>query len=295
MSEGEEAAPPSQPRHILEVEGSKFDLNGLFGFVVLQDLLRSLSRQRDAQMELITKLREDLETANRNGDETAKRLKAEIDLKATEKALTALALETSRDKTAMQRQHESFENEVGKRFTKHEQRLESQQSKLYDCKVALDTKAESRTVDALTTRVDSCSTAVELADAKIALKARIDEVEAATTARHQAAEVLGELHDKRISQLEDTAKTLATKAELEALGQRCHQADEKQVRACRISSSSAPLWRLATRARRRRGTQESRAGRAEGTEGIVRGHRREVESMHPSVLCACVCVALCAG
>lgn len=224
-----EAAASARPRHVIEVEGNKFDLNALFGFSVLQELLRSLSKQQDAQMDLISKLREDLETANRNGDETAKRLKAEIDTKATEKALNALQQEVARDKQAAQRQHESFSNEVEKKFTKHEQRLESQQSKLYDCKVALDTKAESRTVEQLTTRVDSCATAVELADAKIALKARVDEVEANTTARHAQAEAQLESHDKRLSTLEDTAKTLATKAEMEALGQRCHAADEKQA------------------------------------------------------------------
>ena len=231
MDEEERAEPSSAvpaSAHV-EIEGDRFDLNALFGFSVLQNLLRSLTKQQDSQMELIRQLREDLETANRNGDETAKRLKADIDLRATEKALTALALETSRDKTAMQKKQENFENDVGKQFTKLDQRMESQQSKLYDCKVALDTKAESRTVDALTTRVDGCATAVELADAKIALKARIDEVEAATTARHKAAEVLGELHDKRILQLEETSKTLATKTELETLGRQCKEADEKQV------------------------------------------------------------------
>jgi hypothetical protein len=215
----------------LEVDGLKFDLEALFSFRVLQDLLHSLGHQQDTQMDLISTLREDLETANRNGDETAKRLKADIDLKATEKALTALALETSRDKAAMQRKQESFESEAGKRFAKHEQRLDSQQSKLYDTKVALDTKAESRTVDALTTRVDGCATAVELADAKIALRARIDEVETAMTARHEASEALGELHGRRISQLEELSKTLATKIEMDRLEKRCQEADEKQVRA----------------------------------------------------------------
>jgi hypothetical protein len=154
----------------LKVDGAKYDLNALFGFTVLQDLLRSLSKQQDHQLELIQQLREDLEAEKRNGEEVAKRLKAEIDLKATEKALTALALETSRDKTAMQKKHETFESEVSKKFAKHEQRLETQQSKLYDCKVSLDTKAETRTLDALTTRVDGCATAVELADAKLALR-----------------------------------------------------------------------------------------------------------------------------
>ena len=42
------------------VNDSTFDLDALFGFKVLQDLLRSLSKQQDAQMELIRGLRADL-------------------------------------------------------------------------------------------------------------------------------------------------------------------------------------------------------------------------------------------
>ena len=129
----------------------------------------------------------------------------------------------------MERKHDNFENEVNKHFAKHEQRLETQQSKLYDCKVALDTKAETRTVDALTTRVDGCATAVELADTKIALRARIDEVEAATTARHVKAEAQLEVHGARLSKLEEYSLTLATKDETAALEQRCKDADHAQA------------------------------------------------------------------
>ena len=64
-----------------------FDLTALFSFQVLQDLLRSLSKQQDAQMDLIRGLRSDLETANSNGDDMAKKLKLDIDLKATDKDL----------------------------------------------------------------------------------------------------------------------------------------------------------------------------------------------------------------
>ena len=185
-----------------------------------------MSRQQDAQMELIRGLREDLETANKNGDDTAKKLKAEIDLKATEKALTALALETSRDKQAAQKKSEQFEKQVDTKFNKHEQRLEAQQSKLYDCKVALDTKAETRTVDALTTRVDGCATTVELADTKIALRNKIQEIEDTNTSRFEAIEVTQGLHANRIDALEDYAKTVATRAELQALDKACREADE---------------------------------------------------------------------
>ena len=103
-------------------------------------------------------------------------------------------LEVSRDKAATDKKIETFESQTERTFSKHEQRLETQQSKLYDCKVALDTKAEQRTVDALTTRVDGCATAVELADTKLALKARIEEVEMATTARHDAADARLDAH-----------------------------------------------------------------------------------------------------
>ncbi|MEC7227453.1 MAG: hypothetical protein VXW00_11330, partial [Candidatus Latescibacterota bacterium] len=45
-----------------------------------------------AQMELIGRLRDDLERSKKEGEEAMNKLKVEIDLKATEKALTALAL-----------------------------------------------------------------------------------------------------------------------------------------------------------------------------------------------------------
>jgi hypothetical protein len=37
----------------LKVDGTKYDLNALFGFTVLQDLLRSLSKQQDHQPPLL--------------------------------------------------------------------------------------------------------------------------------------------------------------------------------------------------------------------------------------------------
>ena len=179
-----EAAPeavPSEPKaagSMLKVDGQRFDLSALLNFQVLQDLLRSFSQQSEVQLEMIRGLQRDLEAEKRSGEEMVKRLKAEIDLKATEKALSALALETSRDKAAMQKKIEQLEASTQKKFDKHEQKMESQQSKLYDVKVELDTKAAQRTVDALTTRVDGCATAVELADAKILLKSKIEEARA---------------------------------------------------------------------------------------------------------------------
>lgn len=179
-----EAAPeavPSEPKAVgsmLKVDGQRFDLSALLNFQVLQDLLRSFSQQSEVQLEMIRGLQRDLEAEKRSGEEMVKRLKAEIDLKATEKALSALALETSRDKAAMQKKIEQLEASTQKKFDKHEQKMESQQSKLYDVKVELDTKAAQRTVDALTTRVDGCATAVELADAKILLKSKIEEARA---------------------------------------------------------------------------------------------------------------------
>ena len=98
--------------------------------------------------------------------------------------------------------------------------------KLYDCKVALDTKAETRTVDALTTRVDGCATTVELADTKIALRNKIQEIEDTNTSRFEAIEVTQGLHANRIDALEDYAKTVATRAELQALDKACREADE---------------------------------------------------------------------
>jgi hypothetical protein len=215
---------PSRP---LNVQGSKFDLNALFGFSMLQDLLQTLSAQQDSQLELIKQLREDLTAANKAGKETAERLQAEIDLKATEKALVALQTETSRADAAMQKKQEQFEDKVEKRFDKVDQRLDSQQSKLYDCKVALDTKAEQRSLEALTTRVDGCATAVELADAKLAMKMRVDEVETATTKRHDATDAIVEQHSKRIGQTEDVTKTFASREEVKAVELRYQQADEK--------------------------------------------------------------------
>jgi len=258
----------------LKVDGAKYDLNALFGFTVLQDLLRSLSKQQDHQLELIQQLREDLEAEKRNGEEVAKRLKAEIDLKATEKALTALALETSRDKTAMQKKHETFESEVSKKFAKHEQRLETQQSKLYDCKVSLDTKAETRTLDALTTRVDGCATAVELADAKLALRTRIDEVEKASTARHEAAEVQLEVHASRLTALEGHSKTLATKDEMANLEKRSQEADQAQREETKaVEKRGAANLSEATR------VLEARHVRAEETLERHWSHIRNVEEL----------------
>ena len=214
----------------ISISGVPFDLSALFNFQVLQDLLRQFKIQQDEQLELIKGLRADLTAASKLGDDSAHRLKAEIDTKASEKALTAFQLEVSRDKAAMEKKVETFENATQKTFTKHEQRLESQQSKLYDCKVALDTKAEQRTVDALTTRVDGCATAVELADTKLALKARIEEVEMATTARHDAADARLDAHGKRLDDLEAYQKTLATKEEVLGLEARMKQADEQAMR-----------------------------------------------------------------
>ena len=214
----------------ISISGVPFDLSALFNFQVLQDLLRQFKIQQDEQLELIKGLRADLTAASKLGDDSAHRLKAEIDTKASEKALTAFQLEVSRDKAAMEKKVETFENATQKTFTKHEQRLESQQSKLYDCKVALDTKAEQRTVDALTTRVDGCATAVELADTKLALKARIEEVEMATTARHDAADARLDAHGKRLDDLEAYQKTLATKEEVAGLEARMKKADEQAMR-----------------------------------------------------------------
>ena len=270
---GASAAPMMRASEVM-VGSDRYDLNALFGFTVLQDLLRSMGQQQDAQMELIRKLREDLEQSKKEGDETAKRLKAEIDLKATEKALTALALETSRDKTAMTKKVETFEADTAKKFEKHHQRLETQQSKLYDVKVALDTKAEARTVDQLTTRVDGCATAVELADAKIALKARIDEVESATTARHKATEVLNELQDKRLNALEEHSLTLATKVEVNDLATRLDEADAAQVEETKALEARREAA-LAEAVR----VLEARHGRAEETMERHWSHIRNVEEL----------------
>lgn len=104
-----------------------------------------------------------------------KKLKDQIDSKSTEKALTALALETSRDKAAMQRKHDNLESSINRRFEKTEARAEQLQSKIYDCKVELETRlVNQQGVDMLTTRVDACATTVELADVKAALKAQQD-------------------------------------------------------------------------------------------------------------------------
>ena len=275
MSDTDEpAAAAASSSKDLVVNNATFDLDALFGFKALQDLLRQLAKQQDAQLELIQGLRADLGSANSNGDDVAKKLKAEIDLKASEKALTELALETSRDKTAMQKQHEQFSNETEKKFAKHEQKLETQQSKLYDCKVALDTKAETRTVDALTTRVDGCATAVELADAKIALRSKIDDVEAATGARHSKAEANLEMHGNRISDLERLSLTLATKEEMKDLEKRCVDADKAQADETRaVEERGKHALGEATR------VLEARHAKAEETMERHWSHIRNVEEL----------------
>jgi len=204
----------SHSRHV-DLDGSKFDLNALFNFTHLQDFLRTLAAQQRQQMQLIQGLRSDLEKANREGEVVAQKLKAEIDTKATEKALTALALETSRDKAAMQRKHENLESTMTKRFEKNEAKTEQLQSKIYDCKVELETKAAQRTVDALTTRVDACATAVELADVKTQITTRLDESDKENNERHERNEATQQMNTKRIVAIEQMAKGLCTKKELE--------------------------------------------------------------------------------
>ena len=222
-TEGEAELPPapagdvgggSHSRHV-DLDGSKFDLNALFNFTHLQDFLRTLAAQQRQQMQLIQGLRGDLEKANREGEVVAQKLKAEIDTKATEKALTALALETSRDKAAMQRKHENLESTMTKRFEKNEAKTEQLQSKIYDCKVELETKAAQRTVDALTTRVDACATAVELADVKTQITTRLDESDKENNERHERNEATQQMNTKRIVAIEQMAKGLCTKKELE--------------------------------------------------------------------------------
>ena len=87
----------SEKKMNISVDGTAFDLTALLNFSLLQDMLRKLAQQQREQATLIRGLRQDLEKANREGEAVAKRLKDEIDTKANEKALTALALETQRD------------------------------------------------------------------------------------------------------------------------------------------------------------------------------------------------------
>ena len=90
-------------------------------------------------------------------------------------------------------------------------------------------KAAQRTVDILTTRVDACATAVELADAKKVITERIDELEKTNNARHEQSEATQAMNTKRIITLEQLSRTLATKAEVSELEGRMNEADAAQV------------------------------------------------------------------
>jgi len=219
------ASQAAERRMNVTVDGNDFDLNALFSFAHLQDLIRQLIHQQHAHQRLIQGLRQDLETANRNGEATAKRLKDEIDTKATEKSVTALALETQRDKAAMEKRLENMESSMTKQFEKMDTRLETMQSKLYDVKVELETKAPQRVVDQLGQRVDQCATAVELADAKKGLGERIGELKDATEKRFDQNEAAIELNTKRILSVEAIQKKLATKEELMAMNEKLTEAD----------------------------------------------------------------------
>ena len=77
--------------------------------------------------------------------------------------------------------------------------------------------------------MDSCATAVELADARIALKATIEENEAATTKRHYEAEDRLGAHDKILATHQDSNKHFASKKDVEDLQERCAKADVEQI------------------------------------------------------------------
>ena len=208
----------------LEIAGSTFDLKRS-SFTHLQDLLEhepAAGRADGAHPRAARGPRDGQQERRRHGQEAQGRDRPQ----GHREGADPLGVGNLSRQAGGAEKSEQFEKQVDTKFNKHEQRLEAQQSKLYDCKVALDTKAETRTVDALTTRVDGCATTVELADTKIALRNKIQEIEDTNTSRFEAIEVTQGLHANRIDALEDYAKTVATRAELQALDKACREADE---------------------------------------------------------------------
>eukprot|EP00900_Chrysochromulina_parva_P020050 jgi/Chrpa1/28046/Chrysochromulina_OHIO_Genome00010650-RA len=200
----------SEKKMNISVDGTAFDLTALLNFSLLQDMLRKLAQQQREQATLIRGLRQDLEKANREGEAVAKRLKDEIDTKANEKALTALALETQRDKAAMEKRQEQLDSKMDHAFDKVDQRLEALQSKIYDCKVELESKAAQRSVDALELRVNEKASVLELADVKKELTQRVDSFEKTTEARFDRNEASTESNTKRIMSLEQRVISFAS-------------------------------------------------------------------------------------
>eukprot|EP00966_Prymnesium_polylepis_P122314 2827625-Prymnesium_polylepis.1 len=215
----------------VEADDVEHNLQALLSWNPLMDLLTSLSRQVASQQRQLEKVNAELEAHRKYTEEVKRDLQAQIDLKATEKALTALGLEVTKEKVETSRRFDSVTNDMAVKLKRVDQRAEAQAAKIADLRAGLDNKAEAVTVQKLMIRVDACATSVELTSVNSELVSKIGDLREEHDQRHEAAEGVLAVHGERLDKQSRTLENLATRDELE----RAYDTLEKSIEGSKES------------------------------------------------------------
>jgi len=218
--------------NVLSIEGdeAKHDMGTMLSWKPLMDVLASLSRQVGSQQREIEKLTKELDKERKLLQATKINLQSQIDEKASEKSVSALAIELNREKVETARRFDALSNDVASKMKRVDQRAEAQAAKMVEIRMALDNKAEAVLVQKLIIRVDACATSLELSNLKIDVLQKIDAMYEEHTKRHDKAEQTILTHGEQLEQHEQRMKSFAVHEEVAYVDRKLQESAETSTK-----------------------------------------------------------------
>lgn len=128
-------------------------MSAIFSWKPLMEILTSLSRQIASQQRELENLHAELEAERKKNEATRKDLQSQIDEKASEKSVTALRLDFSKEKVETSKRFDGIAAELSSKVKRIDARAESHAVKMAEMRGEIENKADAMIVEKLGIRV----------------------------------------------------------------------------------------------------------------------------------------------